>query len=137
MPDESSRRKPGFIAGCPVTLADGQEWTFPLPKLRLSPRRAEDRYVITAGRVGFPRYREWVEAITAAPGQIGGIAYWNARMDAAATLLRANYDLSDDEVDELLAWEDDGPDGLSTQRWSTIDRAILGLLPKASSDTSS
>jgi hypothetical protein len=136
--DEQSRRKPGFTDGRPAELADGQEWTFALPRLRLSPAREgdTDRYRVRLGRAGVPRYQKWHEVITGAvltPVE----EYWDTRMDAAACLLRANYELSDDELDELLAYEDDGPQGPYTTRWREIDQAILGILPKAPSATSS
>src|SRR5437868_14962015 len=37
--DGKPRRKPGSTPGVVVALADGQEWTLALPRLRLSPRR--------------------------------------------------------------------------------------------------
>jgi hypothetical protein len=55
-------------------------------------------------------------------------------MTAAATLLLANYDLTDDELESLLVWEDGDP--VSDGRWGQIDDAVLGIVPKAEPATS-
>jgi hypothetical protein len=126
------RRKPGFVDGPAVGLGDGGEWTFPRLELTL---RHRVRYAPEAagGLVAcrsavptaeLPRLGEWVAAITSPPGSIAGDRYWAARMDAAATLLRLNYDLADDELGALLVWESDDP--ASHSRWDAIDAAVLG-----------
>jgi hypothetical protein len=43
--DEKSLRKPGFAPGTKVTLADGQEWMLPKPKLRFKPKIIKCRAV--------------------------------------------------------------------------------------------
>jgi hypothetical protein len=132
--DERSRRKSGFIDGLPVVLGDGQEWTFPLPRLRLTPQRDGDRYKVRVGRAGLANYERWVEVLTGSL-PLPPEAMWDLRMDAAATLLSLNYELDESELEELLVWEAGDP--ASEERWAQIDRAILGLRPKASSATSS
>ena len=57
--DETSRRRPGFTAGVAVVLADGQEWSFALPRLRLTPRRSGDGFTVAVARVGLPDYERW------------------------------------------------------------------------------
>jgi hypothetical protein len=54
--------------------------------------------------------------------------YWTVRMTAAATLLLANYELTDEELGSLLVWETD--DRAADERWDRIDEAILGVVPK-------
>jgi hypothetical protein len=134
MLDERSRRKPGFTPGVAVVLADGQEWTFPLPRLRVTPRRDGDRYAARVGRVGLPDYEHWAEVLTGSV-MLPPEEEWAVRMGAAATMLEQNYELSEAELEELLVWEADDPE--SDARWDAIERAILGIRPKASSATSS
>jgi hypothetical protein len=132
MIDEKARRTPRFTEGPQVVLGDGQMWRFPALRLRLSPARAEgDRFRVSANRTGLPRYEEWVAAITSQT--VPARDYWDARMDAAASLLRLNYELTDEELAELLVWEPDDP--AADERWDQIDAAILGTPPKACSAT--
>jgi hypothetical protein len=130
--DEATRRRTGFTAGLAVTLADGQEWIFPVPRLRVTPRRSGAGFVARVNRAGLPDYEGWVAVI------VGDIPVdpeeaWSIRMTAAATLLLSNYELSDDELAELLVWESD--DAASQERWEQITDAILGVVPKAGSAT--
>ena len=81
--DEKSRRKPGFTPGAAVVLADGQEWTFALPRLRLTPRRSGDGFAVAVNRVGLPDYARW-EAVLCAEVQVPTEEYWSVRMTAAA-----------------------------------------------------
>ena len=125
--DEKSRRKPGFTPGVAVVLADGQEWKFPPPRLRLSPVRAGDGFAVAVNRAGLPDYPRW-EAVLYSEAQVPAEEYWTVRMTAAATLLLANYELTDQELDSLLVWETGDP--AADERWDRIDEAILGVVPK-------
>ncbi len=127
--DCESRRLPGFTDGRSVVLGDGQAWTFARPKLRLAPRREGERIGVAVGRAGLPDYERWYAVITGAqrpPVE----EYWAVRMEAAATMLGLNYELSDSELAILLEYQDDGPDGPFTARWDEIDRAVMCILPK-------
>jgi hypothetical protein len=136
MIDEKARRKPGFTPGVGVVLADGQEWTFALPRLRVTPGRRVDGSGFHAelGRVGLADYPRWA-AIIAGDDPVPNREYWDIRVAAGATLLLANYDLSDDELASLLVWVSADP--ASEERWDRIDDAILGVVPKAEPATSS
>src|SRR4051794_18267454 len=102
MLDEMSMRKPEFTSGVPVVLGDGQEWTFALPRLRLSPCITSDGTIsVSVNRSGLPRYEHWVRVITGAV-QLPIDEYWVVRMQAAATLLLANYAIAGDELAILL-----------------------------------
>jgi hypothetical protein len=125
--DEQSRRKPGFSPGVAVVMADGQEWTFPPPRLRLSPVRSGDGFAVAVNRVGLPDYARW-EAVLCSEAQVPPEEYWSVRMTAPATLLLANYELIDEELGSLLVWEAGDP--ASEERWDRIDEAILGVVPK-------
>jgi|ERR1700722_15393036 hypothetical protein len=50
--DEKSLRKPGFALGTKVTLADGQGWMLPKPKLRFKPKIINGRVEISGGPFG-------------------------------------------------------------------------------------
>jgi hypothetical protein len=128
--DERARRRPGWTEGLPAELADGQAWTFPRTRLRLRASPAGDgrhgpSIGRTAGGEDLPRMGEWIAAITGAPGTVPADRYWTARFDAAASLLRINYDLADEEIGALLVWDEDDP--ASVARWDAIDAAILGV----------
>jgi hypothetical protein len=127
--DQAARLKPGFTAGRPVVLGDGQTWTFGLPRLRLAPRRDGAGFRTAVGRAGLPDYERWYNVLTGVERPPVD-EYWAVRMTAAATMLTLNYELSDAELDELLAFEDDGPDGPYHTRWGEIDAAVMGLIPK-------
>jgi hypothetical protein len=127
--DEQYCRRAGWTEGGSAELADGRRWTFPRIRLRLTPRPADGgghtvAVSRTAGGHALPRLDEWVAAITSPPGAIPGDVYWGARMDAAATLLGLNYELSDDDLAALLVFDPD--DERSKSRWDEIDAAILG-----------
>jgi hypothetical protein len=125
--DEKSRRKPGFTAGVAVVLADGQEWSFPPPRLRLRPVRSGDGFAVTVNRVGLPDYPRW-EAVLCSEAPVPPEEYWSVRMTAAVALLLANYELTDQELGSLLVWETGDP--AADERWDRIDEAILGAVPK-------
>lgn len=127
--DESTRRTPGFTEGASAELADGRKWTFPRLALTLRHRvryapagLAVCRSAVPSDEL--PRLGDWIAAITSPAGSIDGHSYWSARMEAAAALLRLNYELSDDELAGLLVWDSDDAD--SARRWDEIDAAILG-----------
>jgi len=105
--DEVSRRRPGFREGIPIRLADGQSYHFPMPRLRLRP-------TIEAGKVGVrqdhslgPEYLVKVEAYYAAlADEAGGMdAIVAAYLDLAVALLLSNYDLSPEQVGELIYFD--------------------------------
>ena len=104
MIDEKSKRKPNFDErnSAPVVFADGQRWFVPKPWLEIRPvfrnGKAVTAYpVLTHGA----ELDELVEAMADADdlnGQVVAIA------SLAAYLLCWHYDLSDAELDQLLAF---------------------------------
>jgi hypothetical protein len=136
MLNEETQRRPEFQAGIAVELADGQQWHFPVPRVRLAPVRTPGgAWAVGVGRSGLPEYAHWAEVLLGLT-EADPEEYWRIRMTAAATLLCLNYDLEGDELAELLAFEPDAPDGPYTRRWMDIDAAVLGMVPKASPATS-
>jgi hypothetical protein len=104
MIDEKTKRKPNFDErnATPVVLADGQTWHVPKPWLEIRPvfrggKPVSTYRVLTCGA----ELDGLVEAIAAADdldAQIIGIA------SLAAHLLRWHYELTDAELDKLLAF---------------------------------
>jgi hypothetical protein len=85
-----------------------------------------DGFVVAVNRVGLPDYARW-EAGLCSEAPVPPEEYWSVRMTAAATLLLAHYDLTDEELGALLVWEAGDP--ASDERWDQIDEAILGVIP--------
>lgn len=131
--NESSRRRPSWRDGHKITLADGQEWTIPKPRLRLRPRFEAGRVVATRDLPEYaPEDDELVEALFGA-GDDEPDRWLTARFELLARLLRANYELSDLELTELLSIDDGDPS--TGERWTEITRALRGLGPKPSPAT--
>ena len=135
--DEKLLRRPSFSEGYAIRLCDGQEWTFPKPWLRFVPKRKEDGMFGMAVENSYgPEYSSLVDRYTTLePGPDGDFDRLELRMHMAATLLIQNYDLSDDDLADLLAFEPDHQDNVSM--WvNEIMRVLLGLAPKPSADGS-
>jgi hypothetical protein len=122
MIDEASKRKPNFDArnSAPVVLADGQSWFVPKPWLEIRPvfrgGRAVAAYpVLTCG----PKLDALVEAMAECEDL-------NSQVMAAASLtahlLCWHYDLSDQELDQLLAFRR-GDD--ASLKWMCESMAIV------------
>jgi hypothetical protein len=127
MRDEKALRRPEFQPGHKVMLADGQEWEIPKPRLRLRPRFEGGRVVGFSDLPSFgPEHDELVETLFGL-GEPEPDAWLTARWEILGRLLRANYDLTDGDLVELLAI-DDGP--AEAERWAGITRALRGLAPK-------
>jgi hypothetical protein len=99
---ESERRKPGVdLESCvAVHFGDGQLWHVPKPRLRIAPgwdgTKCDLVYSATYGQPADALI------VTAARAEDDGVRL-AAVATLAATLLRRNYDLADDEVDQLLS----------------------------------
>jgi len=130
MLDEAKKRKPIFDEdnSVRVTLADGQAWAVPKPWLEIRP-------VFRGGRAAsnFPVYtygaelEELVEAIGQAEGlcdQLSAVA------TLAARLLQWHYELSDADLDQLLAFRRGDP---ASAEWTerVIETATGRCGPKA------
>ena len=133
MIDEAALRRPTFRDGHKITLANGQEWTIPKPRLRLRPR-------FEGGKAkGFNDLPSWggeddelVDTLFGV-GEVDGAAWVEARFELLARLLLANYDLADDQLADLLTIDRDDP--ATEERWAEITRVLRGLTPKLSPAT--
>lgn len=96
MPDERERRKPGFLEGVDVRLADGHLWTLPI---RETPR--DD-----------PEFDALLKAMAEAEDRAERF-----RLELALTilLLSRNYDLSSNQIRSLLDFSQGDPALLELQ----------------------
>lgn len=133
MLDEKALRKPGFSEGYQVTLADGQAWTMPKPRFRFRASVGPEGRTEVGGRPTFgPEYEQSIEALYGI-GDVEPIESIRVRMDMAARLLRSNYDLTDDDLGDLIVLDTSDP--ASEERWEELSRAVMGRVPKPSPAT--
>jgi hypothetical protein len=91
MLDEPTRRRPDFLPGSPIRLADGQLWTFPAP----------------AHEAEFgPDYPAAIAAVDEAEDRAERL---RAELALAILLLCRNYDLSPDALSGLLRYAPGNP----------------------------
>lgn len=138
--DENARRRGDFAGGAPVVLADGQVWYLAKPRVRLTPDDADGfRVILTlAADDGYQQlYDRWesarkrikehrdltqvAEEALAAGDEAAAFPEPIHRRDTPAAmeiqmgraLLLRNYDLTRDEVDQVLqfGYDDDDPEG--------------------------
>ena len=63
MLDEKALRKPGFSEGYRVTLADGQEWTLPKPKIRFKPKVVDGKVEVGGGPSFGPEFDQQLDIL--------------------------------------------------------------------------
>jgi len=133
MLDEKSLRKPGFSDGYKVTLADGQDWTFPKPRIRIGPRVGPDG-AVTVKRTAFgPEYDESLDILFGVVEPENPGEYTRVKFEMAVRLLSANYDLTPAQLGELLTYEQGNP--VDDERFEQLERVLLGVAPKPSPAT--
>jgi hypothetical protein len=131
---EADRRKEGFTEGNKVVLADGQEWTFPKPRLRFIPHRGVDGKIGLGAEPTFDQeYRELFVALIGADKD-SAFEVWSLRIQIACHLLLANYELSDVELADLMPVIFD--DEQNMEMWANLSPICLSTPPKPSTDGS-
>lgn len=126
--DEKSLRKPGFTEGTRVRLADGQEWTFPKPWLRLYPARDADGKFYAAGGMSFgAEYEEKFDELIECPDD-DLYRKLCLQVELAASLLASNYELTDGDLRRLLPI-DSTVDGCK-EMWEAIGGVLMGNPPE-------
>ena len=131
---EAERRKDGFTEGNKVVLADGQEWTFPKPRLRFFPYRGDDGKIGLGAAGTFDQeYRDLFVAFTECDKD-DRFQVWTLTVQIACHLLLANYDLSDVELADLMPIVYD--DEQNMEMWSALSPILLSTPPKHSTDGS-
>ena len=116
-----------------MALADGQEWTFPKPRIRFRPRIGPDGRVEVGGGPSFgPEYDGMLEVLF---GVVDADPFerLRVRIEMAVRLLRANYVLTESDLGELINIEPG--DEASDERWEQLRDVIMGIVPKHSPAT--
>lgn len=133
-----ARLKPGLEPedGIPVELEGGATWFFARARPGLRPRFGPDGSMTLAaveGRFG-PKYSERLEALERAKTDL---EVFSAVFPMAAVLLRERYELSNDDLEQLLVIYPDDEDG-GTDRLRALMAVVSGrsVRPKASAPTS-
>lgn len=123
--DEKASRRPEFVEGVPIILADGQPWHLRKPLVRFVPSdTSESGFTLCltlAGDDGFTALAAKRDAVFAeGDATIGDIA--GIELALGRALLRANYDLSATQVASLIQFSYDreaDPDG-----WGIRDQVM-------------
>lgn len=124
--NESSLRRPEWTEGRKVVLGDGQEWTFPKAKRVLYPSRsAEGKIGISMSPPFGPEFHELSRAVDVPAGVP---VPFGPLVTCAGTLLVRNYDLSDDQLGEILSL--DLSEAIRPM-WEAVYAVILDLNPPA------
>jgi hypothetical protein len=128
--DEASRRREEFQeASAPVVLADGQTWHIPKPFIAIFPSFVDGRAVNGFRHLTYgPDLDAHMGAIREEEEPIDRLLLV---LTLGAYLLRRNYDLTDDELDELFVYRMD--DEQSAEMVKAILDVAAGRGKKASS----
>jgi hypothetical protein len=113
--NELEKRRPDFAGdSVPVKFADGQEWAVPKPWLTIKPIWGENHVAVATNRVRTYKDPE-INAVIALISElnepteiVSGLA------TLAGCLLRLNYDLTEEDLDTLLAFD---PDDAESMAW--------------------
>jgi hypothetical protein len=121
--DDAALRRHEWSEVSKIKLCDGQEWTFPRPVVGFSPVRKDGKWTAEQRAPYGDEFREASRAYIAMPRDSPSdfVAFLGARINLAAELLYRNYDLTDDQLVELL---DVTNDEASLDMWTEIDRLI-------------
>jgi hypothetical protein len=129
MLDEKALRKPGFSEGHKVTLADGQEWTLPKPKICFRPQIVDGKVEIGGGPSFGPEFDRELDVLFGVV-DTDPIERLRVKFEMAVRLLSANYDLKPENYSELIVLEPGNE--ASDLRWEQLTDAIMGIAPKPS-----
>jgi hypothetical protein len=132
MLDERSLRKPTFSEGYAVTLADGQDWTFPKPRIKLKPKIVEGKVEIGGGPSFGPEFDHQLDILFGAV-EADPVERLRIKFEMAVKLLSVNYDLKPDDYADLIVLEPGDP--ASDERWEQLSNVLLGIAPKRSPAT--
>jgi hypothetical protein len=102
MLDEQAYRRPDFVGGILIRLADGQSWSFPSA---VAPGAARDG--ATNGGAFGSDYAVLLEAVREADDETERL---RAELALAIYLLARNYDLGPNDYQELLGWAPGSPE---------------------------
>ena len=128
--DEQSRRRPDFVEGVPVALANGQEWHFPKPQVRIRPRIEGGKVLAVSG--SFTHGGDYDKQLAAFHEAADGGDQAVQMFAMAVGLLSMNYTLSDDELGDLLSFVV-GTEAGDAMRQELVE-VVLGTSPKLTPD---
>jgi hypothetical protein len=132
--NEKDRRRPTFTQGSAVQLADGQSWTFPKARIQFRPRILDGHAEVMGGSRFGPEFDGDMDILFGVV-EAEPVDRLRAKFQMAVRLLLANYDLSDDEISNLIVWEPEDP--ISAKNWADLTTVLSGgTPPKQSADTS-
>lgn len=136
--DEQTRRRPEFVGDVPITLCDNQIWWVPKPRIVFAPRRSTpgSGFELKLHAIDWgPSYYEKLDALLLASQRDDLTGVLGAQMDLACALLLRNYDLTDDELVDIL-WFDLADPANESMRHALMTVA-QGIAPKPAGDGSS
>jgi hypothetical protein len=119
MPKESDCRRPDFVEGRPVALADGQEWVLPIPRVKVVPASNPDG-IRLASDLG-PEYDAILDRLVEAKSDWQWLA---AHVAAARFLLLRNYQLAEADIEGLVQF--DYGDSLHDELRRAVEAAATG-----------
>jgi hypothetical protein len=136
--DERALRRPDFVPGMPVRLADGQQWELRRPLVCFEPHDGPVGFRTCLSLDGDDDFQELIDRRDAAfadgaRAEIAAVA--GVELAIGRRLLLANYDLTPDQVRRLLRFaydRDNNPEGVRI-RDEVLDVAY-GNGPKPSPD---
>lgn len=130
--NEVELRKTEFREGIAVLMADGQRWHIRKPKIRIGfteiAGESDVKRTISFGQA----YDHYINTIYGGE-DVDGYEKLKAEFAVLAALLRENYELTSEQLSELIAM--DIGDEASEDRWNEIRNALTGIAPKLSPDT--
>lgn len=134
MLDQKALRRDTFSEGYEVELWDKQMWTLPKPRLKFRPILGDDGSVSPGCKSGFgPEYDEKLDILNCVV-EANNWDYLTVAFEVLVRLLLANYDLTQQDVSDLIMFDPEDED--NQEQWKPIIRAIRGLVPKPTPDIS-
>ncbi len=122
--DEKALRKPTFVEGVRLRLADGQDWIVPKPRFRFFPRFDTEGNVSIGSKLSFGDDLDYIldedGNENADPSE--GL---KRRFSVMAKLLTCNYNLGPADLGKLLELNRFDPESAAV--WDPIDRLLAGL----------
>jgi hypothetical protein len=134
MLDEKQLRRPEWVEGHWTELADSQKWCFPRPRVRFKPSFNPDGKIDVGGGNSFgPEFDANLDVLWGLT-ECTGYEQLRVKFETAVRLLKCNYDLTNEQLAELLVYEPDDP--VSKGRFDAVSSIIRGQAPKPLADTS-
>ncbi len=127
MRTEQECRKADFEEGTPVLLADGQEWQLPRPRVRFAPSNDDSGFKVVSSRPDGGVFAGLLAKYNAVRDSDDSTVGDYARCELAlgSNLLRVNYDVTEDEVAELLQFSYDKAE--DPQGWD-VREGVVGVV---------